>query len=389
MPVRVLTQGLSALVTLTTDRPVEEQIQEGVALGVPRVYIATPANKYYLRQTFQSLSPDSPSYVQLSVNSIPGYTPQDMVIAQDVKFLPAGKIPMELLRGVLSFFRAVCTKHDAKLEAMIWICWNAEQGYHLIVPNQRVGAASASYDWGSLPTGDTIIVDIHSHGGMGAFFSGTDDGDDRGSVRYSGVIGKVMDPTPEYKLRFNFMDRKIDATLADVFEHEESFQVPEEWLGKVTTHQAGVAMANAGHTGYQGHIPGQGVQAGSVVHYGGGNASQQGATSSAQDWWTKATAGQYAAQQGQAGAQGAGGSTQNPPSPATPAGTGSKNQTTTSTEEVGQSAGFPRKGLDGRPIAVSDPDPVGGRSVGFGTIRPRQSEVGGVARPKARALPRG
>jgi PRTRC genetic system protein A len=36
-----------------------------------------------------------------------------------------------------------------------------------------------------------LAVDIHSHGCMGAFFSATDDDDDRGELKLSIVIGNL------------------------------------------------------------------------------------------------------------------------------------------------------------------------------------------------------
>jgi hypothetical protein len=70
---------------------------------------------------------------------------------------------------------------------------------------------------------------------MGAFFSGTDDNDDRNFNSYSGVIGKLNEPTPATVWRLNVGPVKINAKFEDIFEvpFEARLPVPEEWLEKV------------------------------------------------------------------------------------------------------------------------------------------------------------
>lgn len=66
-----------------------------------------------------------------------------------------------------------------------------------------------------------------------AFFSGTDERDDRSSICYSGVIGKLDTPTPAFKFRFNSQEKKYDVQITDIFS-DEQVQVPAEWLDKVS-----------------------------------------------------------------------------------------------------------------------------------------------------------
>lgn len=74
-----------------------------------------------------------------------------------------------------------------------------------------------------------------SHGTMNCFFSGTDDGDDRNSIRYSGVFGLLQNPTAATVWRFNYLDRKIAAKLDDIFEAPllVADPVPTDWMLKV------------------------------------------------------------------------------------------------------------------------------------------------------------
>lgn len=74
-----------------------------------------------------------------------------------------------------------------------------------------------------------------SHNTMGAFFSGTDNGDDRNAIRFSGVFGNLDRSTPSTIWRFNYMDKKYEASIEDIFEEppQQAVEVPAEWLGKV------------------------------------------------------------------------------------------------------------------------------------------------------------
>lgn len=105
-------------------------------------------------------------FVRLKVDKLPTNYKEEK-IGQGINFLPDGPIPIQLFDQVVSFFKKVMDVKKSELEAMIWICWDRENGYHLIVPDQRVSKASASYDWASLPAGKTIVCDIHSHNTMG------------------------------------------------------------------------------------------------------------------------------------------------------------------------------------------------------------------------------
>lgn len=82
------------------------------------------------------------------------------------------------------------------------------------LPEQRATAASLSY--ATLP-GETVLLDLHSHHGMRAFFSSTDDHDDRG-LSVSAVIGNIFrDPTIIVRLNVYGHRQLVPAEL--VFTH--------------------------------------------------------------------------------------------------------------------------------------------------------------------------
>ena len=182
-------------------------------------------------------------------------------LRESKQFLPNGqKIPMEMLDQIVAFFKAVMRgnnlgasasavgtetvtprvstpSYNGDYEAMIHVVWNKNDGaYRLAVPRQRVSKGSVSYDRDHLLEGDEIILDIHSHNTMGAFFSGTDNNDDKAGFYLSGVAGQLNLAKPAFVWRFNNGAEKIEVTLDEIFGQSarEEFVVPQEWLSKVT-----------------------------------------------------------------------------------------------------------------------------------------------------------
>jgi len=69
---------------------------------------------------------------------------------------------------------------------------------------------------------------------MGAFYSGTDNNNDKSGIYYSAVIGKLTDTTFEYVIRFNLYEDKRTCKLDEVFEvAQKEVAVPKEWLDQV------------------------------------------------------------------------------------------------------------------------------------------------------------
>lgn len=156
------------------------------------------------------------------------------------EFLPAGKIPGEFVLTVLNFFREVCAKKGGSLEAHIDVLWSESKGYHLSVPAQTVSQGHVSKKNIVMPTDTIVVVDIHSHNVMGAFFSGTDDGDDRTKILISMVFGKVTSKNPEVTLRMNFSGGKNQkVNVLDVFQELKPDgvipPVDEAWFDQIDT----------------------------------------------------------------------------------------------------------------------------------------------------------
>lgn len=82
---------------------------------------------------------------------------------------------------------------------------------------------------------------------MNAFFSGTDERDDRSSICYSGVVGKLDTDTPQIIFRFNAQEKKIPVQISDIFGDPE-VSIPQEWLDKVSVS----AQSYSGSNWYKG-----------------------------------------------------------------------------------------------------------------------------------------
>lgn len=212
-----------------------EFLDEALKDGYSKVYIESEAG-IFLHHVLNSANCESQRFVRIKVDSIPGADknrPKPQPIQERISFLPDGKIPVTLLEEIVAFFRKVNEVHKQKIEAMAWIVWSKDKGYHVWIPDQRVAAASVTYDWDSAPNDCIMVVDIHSHQDMNAFFSGTDNANDRNNISFSGVVGKISNPEPQIIFRFNYFDKKVEVTMADIFDTTVHVEVPEEWVSKL------------------------------------------------------------------------------------------------------------------------------------------------------------
>ena len=115
-------------------------------------------------------------------------------------------IPMSLMGQIIAFFRSFM-KENEEYEALAIIFWDkAERRYFAYIPKQTVSKDSINADLSECPYDDEAryirYADIHSHNSMEAFFSGTDDADERGTGLYM-VLGGLDEFFPEIKVRIS------------------------------------------------------------------------------------------------------------------------------------------------------------------------------------------
>ena len=130
------------------------------------------------------------------------------------------KVPFEMLGQTVNFFRGVCERHKQALEALVQFWWDpATSSYFIHVPEHEVSGASVHYTGNFDPGGDQVhVMDIHSHGSMNAFFSGTDDTDESRAERLYGVVGQVAFQNPPMLFRFRTSGAFVMLTVDQVFE---------------------------------------------------------------------------------------------------------------------------------------------------------------------------
>jgi PRTRC genetic system protein A len=136
--------------------------------------------------------------------------------------LEYGKIPNDLLLKVVAFFRDIMKRYN-DAEAFIQIYWDKTESRYIIhVPKQRISKGSVNYD--ALENLDNIDRDryvfayeCHSHNSMGAFWSGTDDRDEK-ELRIYGVFGQLDKDAYANKHRFFVGEEMIDVDISLVFD---------------------------------------------------------------------------------------------------------------------------------------------------------------------------
>jgi PRTRC genetic system protein A len=170
------------------------------------------------------------------------------------------KIPASLLGTTVAFFRKVYSKHSS--EVFLQFYYDTEDNEYIIhCPKQTVSAASVRYENDDLFVEENkiLVFEIHSHGNMGAFFSGTDDRDEKAD-RFYGVIGNVNNYFPDLKLSIIVGGKRSDIEVDDLFNldeemyHAETF--PKDWIeriksGSVFQYQGGHEMWNEGLQGHE------------------------------------------------------------------------------------------------------------------------------------------
>ena len=281
------------------------QLQEALDNNYNEIYVWHDS-KFYRHQQLVGEN----RFVRLKVDGLPSkykevekeYTASAFT-GETMNFLPGGKIPGEMWDQIVEFFRQVMRKTKQDYEAHCWILWTPERGYFISVPKQTVSKASVSYsyDQEALPQGAIVVIDMHSHNTMGAFYSGTDNNNDRTGIYFSGVIGKITDTSYEWVMRFNLLETKRELTdLSLLFDLQKEVAIPSEWLDQVE-----VQTYASGYKGYQGKDYSQFVRQGQDSGKDAGNEQRNTSVSNPAKWSFPSSQQQQAAsEKGGAGSTG-------------------------------------------------------------------------------------
>ena len=144
------------------------------------------------------------------------------------------KIPYNFLLQTIAFFKEVMQKRG-NAEAMIQVLQNPDGEYFMHVADQEVSGGSVRFKRDAeFERTNLLVLDIHSHNNMGAFWSGTDNYDEK-EARMYGVIGTLKQDWPAMKFRVGSGNGGfIDLDPYDVFETPDVVvEIPAEWIERV------------------------------------------------------------------------------------------------------------------------------------------------------------
>jgi len=103
----------------------------------------------------------------------------------------------------------------APVEAAASVLWNSDRNtWRLLVP-ETISATpgSISYKQVEPDANEHLVIDLHSHGCLDAFFSDTDNADDAGSVKIAGVYGNLNTASPTLTFRICVLGLYITAPV--------------------------------------------------------------------------------------------------------------------------------------------------------------------------------
>ena len=136
--------------------------------------------------------------------------------------LDVPKIPEVIYWQIRQFFTDI-SKDMGEAEAFCQVYYDqTERRYVVHVPEQTVSKASVNYDATENlsvknPERYILVFEIHSHNTMNAFWSGTDDSDEK-ETRFYGVLGNLDKDEIGEKFRTNILGKYVDLTRDHIFD---------------------------------------------------------------------------------------------------------------------------------------------------------------------------
>lgn len=152
--------------------------------------------------------------------------------------LKVPKIPEQIYHQIIAFFRDI-SKDMGSAEAFAQVYWDEkDKKYEVFIPEQIVTGASVNYDNAKnlntlFPERYILVFECHSHSNMQAFWSGTDNGDEK-ETRFYGVFGKISEIPVMEKFRFIALKQEIELKREHIFDIQEtSNEYPSTWKNNI------------------------------------------------------------------------------------------------------------------------------------------------------------
>jgi hypothetical protein len=163
------------------------------------------------------------------------------------------KLPYEILKKVEAFFREVYAEFHSEAIVLLYVNGGSFK-WHLEIPKQKVRGLHVSYEPLSVtpPDGYELFGTIHSHAGVGAFHSGTDDNDEYHMDGLHITIGNVDLPSCSYAARWMLSGVAHPTTLQEVVVLPDPMSVDAGWISKIETEECSrdISLFDAANTGH-------------------------------------------------------------------------------------------------------------------------------------------
>ena len=119
------------------------------------------------------------------------------------------EVTQRIPRDLLATFQAQALSAFPN-ETAAWVVWNEMSGYRLTpVAESEASVGHVRFDRPILDDGEHLVLDLHSHGALPAFFSATDDEDDLGEIKLAAVVGSLAETAPTWVLRLCLLGMQI------------------------------------------------------------------------------------------------------------------------------------------------------------------------------------
>jgi len=152
----------------------------------------------------------------------PGIYSRQPIALQDCVTLPYGSVTPTLETGFShlgeSIRQFVEFAQQSLPNEVAWaLIWNEGSGQLVRQTLEPISSSPGhiTYKRPDLTGGQHVVVDIHSHGKTRAFFSRTDDTDDRGDLKIAIVVGNVDQPNPTVKARLCTLGHYLPLSLSN------------------------------------------------------------------------------------------------------------------------------------------------------------------------------
>lgn len=226
----------------------------------------------------------------LKSDNLPGLDPRSDFLTVDI----TNRIPIELLRDFMANAKAIYELHRTEFAAQFYR--RPDGTFYVYYPVQKVFPAHVDYSADEnakfkLRATDQLVMEVHSHANMGAFFSGGDNANEKSPCFYA-VVGGFGGTQATAVARAKYLEYEIPLTLTEIFDFNGASL--EDMLSLATLAPAkpeAVATAKTGQTYgtsvYTGNTAAYGAYGSYRQPYAASNWEQRQPGNQEAGWWQR------------------------------------------------------------------------------------------------------